>query len=79
MKELDNKDFRDLNSIAGKERLAIDSRCSGVGGTYEWVVTPFGVKNDGVAYQKVKEVITFEQNAWNKIMVYLAEIKSRNP
>jgi len=78
-KKSGNKDFRDLVSIAEKERSTITSRCPGMWGTYEWVMELFGVKNDRVAYQKVKEVITSEQNAWNKITVYLAEIKVRKP
>ena len=44
-----------------------------------WVMMSFGVKNDGATYQKVKEVITSDQNAWIKITIYLAEIKSRKP
>jgi hypothetical protein len=72
-KELGNKDFRDLVSIAEKERSRITSRCLRMWGTYEWVMMPYGVKNDESTYQKVKEVITSEQNSWNKIIVYLAK------
>jgi len=46
---------------------------------YEWPVMPFGSKNTRITYQKVRKVIASEQNAWNKILVYSAEIKSRKP
>jgi hypothetical protein len=43
------------------------------------IVMPFVVKNDRMMYQKVKETIMFEQIVWNKITVYLVEIRSRKP
>jgi len=54
-------------------------RCSGTLGMYEWAVMPFGSKNTGTTYQKVRKVIASEQNAWNKITVYSAKVKSRKP
>jgi hypothetical protein len=43
------------------------------------IVMPFVVKNDRMMYQKVKETIMFEKIVWNKITVYLVEIRSRKP
>ena len=78
-KKLFSEDFRDLISIAEKDVLTTTSRCPGTLGTYQWVGIAFGVKNDGATYLKVKEVITSEKKAWNKITVCLAERKSRKP
>ena len=41
----------------------------------KWIMSPFGVKNDGAAYQKVKEIITSEQNVCNKTTVYLTVLE----
>jgi len=48
-------------------------------GMYEWAVMSFGSKNIRITYQKMRKVIVFDPNEWNKITVYAAEMKSRKP
>jgi len=74
-KNLCNEDFWDLMSIDEEEISTTTSRCPGKWGMYKWVMMSFGAKNDGTTYKKVRKVITSEQNSWNKITVYSAEMK----